>query len=80
MQPGHVSVVVGGSRGIGRALGRALARRGGSVVAVARNRDRLVATLAELHECGPSAEHSVFALDVSSASDMEDLAASCFQQ
>src|SRR5579862_412791 len=76
MRPGHVSVIVGASQGIGRAVGRLLARRGGSVVAVARNRERLAATLAELQECG-SGDHLVFALDVSVAADMRALAAAC---
>lgn len=77
MRPGHVSVIVGASQGIGRALARALARCGGSVVAVARNRDRLAATLDELRDCGRQGDHRVFALDVSIADDMQQLAADC---
>ncbi len=77
MRPGHVSVIAGASQGIGRALGRALAQRGGCVVAVARNRDALAATLAELQECGPNGDHRVFALDVSVADAMQELAAEC---
>ena len=77
MRAGHVSVVVGASQGIGRALGRALAQRGGSVVAVARNRDRLAAVLAELGECGPGGQHRMYASDVSVPEDMQLLAAEC---
>jgi 3-oxoacyl-[acyl-carrier protein] reductase len=77
MRAGHVSVVVGASQGIGRALGRVLARRGGSVVAVARNRDRLAAALAELGECGPAGQHRMYAFDASVPQDMKRLAGEC---
>lgn len=77
MRSGHVSVIVGGSQGIGRALGRALARRGGSVAVAARRRDRLEATLAELRESGRGGDHRAFALDVSVPDDMTRLAADC---
>jgi 3-oxoacyl-[acyl-carrier protein] reductase len=79
MRPGHVSVIVGASQGIGRALGRALARRGGSVVAVARNRDRLAAALAELRACG-AGDHLALARDVSIEADMQGLAAVCTER
>ena len=77
MHPGHVSVVVGASQGIGRALGRGLARRGGSVAAVARNAERLNAALAELRECGAGADHRVFSCDVTAVADMQRLAEDC---
>jgi 3-oxoacyl-[acyl-carrier protein] reductase len=76
VRAGHVSVIVGGSQGIGRALAVALARRGGSVVAVGRNRERLAATLAELRRSGPGV-HTVEALDVSVPGQMDALAAAC---
>lgn len=74
---GHVSVIVGGSRGIGRALARALARRGSNVVGVGRNSERLTATLADLQQCGPDGEHRTYALDVSAEDDMQRLAGEC---
>jgi NAD(P)-dependent dehydrogenase (short-subunit alcohol dehydrogenase family) len=77
MRAGHISVVVGASQGIGHALGRALAKRGGSVVAVARNRDRLAAALAEFGECGPGGQHRMYASDASVPEDMQLLAAEC---
>jgi len=42
---GLVAVVTGGSSGIGRAIAGALARAGGSVVVVARGKDRLAETV-----------------------------------
>jgi 3-oxoacyl-[acyl-carrier protein] reductase len=77
MQPGHVSVIVGASRGIGRAVARALARHGGSIVAVARNSDRLAAALEELRECGADGDHRAFVGDASRPDDMQELAATC---
>ena len=60
MRPGHVSVVIGASSGIGRALAVALARRGSSVAAVGRNRERLAATLAELEAANGEGRHLPF--------------------
>jgi 3-oxoacyl-[acyl-carrier protein] reductase len=80
MAPDGVSVIIGASRGIGRALGRGLARRGGSVVAVARDPHRLTETIAELRESGPEGDHCSFAGDVSSAVDMQRLASVCAER
>jgi NAD(P)-dependent dehydrogenase (short-subunit alcohol dehydrogenase family) len=47
---GKAAIVTGGSRGIGKAIARELAREGASVVIVARGREALEATAAELGE------------------------------
>jgi NAD(P)-dependent dehydrogenase (short-subunit alcohol dehydrogenase family) len=47
---GKAAIVTGGSRGIGKAVARELAREGASVVIVARGREALEATAAELSD------------------------------
>jgi NAD(P)-dependent dehydrogenase (short-subunit alcohol dehydrogenase family) len=54
---GLVAVVTGGSSGIGRAIAGALAHAGGSVVVVARGKDRLAATVDDLTAAGCRAAH-----------------------
>ncbi|MBO0684563.1 MAG: SDR family NAD(P)-dependent oxidoreductase [Candidatus Dormibacteraeota bacterium] len=47
---GKAAIVTGGSRGIGKAVARELAREGAAVAIVARDRDALEATAAELRQ------------------------------
>jgi 3-oxoacyl-[acyl-carrier protein] reductase len=77
MRPGHVSVIIGGSQGIGRSLGCALARRGGSVAAVARDVGRLAAVLSDLRASRKKGEHRVYTRDVTRPEDMQQLAQDC---
>lgn len=77
MRHGHVSAVVGGSRGIGRALARRLAAEGGHVVVAGRDAARLDATLDEMRELGPQGRHAALALDIARPEDMQALAAAC---
>ena len=59
-----VSVVTGGSSGIGRALAIALAGRGDHVVVVGRNADRLAQTCADMDTAGGAGRHESLALDI----------------
>lgn len=49
---GRTAIVTGGSSGIGRGIATALARAGAATVIVARGKDRIDATVAELSEAG----------------------------
>jgi NAD(P)-dependent dehydrogenase (short-subunit alcohol dehydrogenase family) len=66
---GRVAVVTGGSSGIGRAIARALADAGASVVLVARGEQALRATVAELAAAGGRAAH--VAADLGDRSEVE---------
>jgi len=66
---GKVSLVTGASRGIGRAIARALAAEGAHVVLAARDTARLDEALAEIHSCGGAAE--ALAVDVSARGSVE---------
>lgn len=50
---GKAALVTGGSRGIGKAIARALLREGASVALCARNAEALAQTVAELKATGP---------------------------
>jgi NAD(P)-dependent dehydrogenase (short-subunit alcohol dehydrogenase family) len=49
---GKVALITGGSRGIGRSIAEAFARRGAAVVITARKQDELDATAAEIKDGG----------------------------
>ena len=57
---GRNAVVLGGTRGIGRAIADTLAGEGCGVAVCARNADQVVATVAELRQraCAPPARPS----------------------
>ena len=76
MRQGHVSIIVGGSRGIGQAVARALAARGGNVFVIGRNRERIDATLRELRDLG-AGRHIGGVFDAAMADDMTRMAALC---
>lgn len=69
---GRAAVVTGGGRGIGRAVARALAEAGASVVVAARSEDEIRSVAAELREAGHQA-HAV-PCDVTEADEVEALA------
>ena len=70
---GKVSVVTGGGRGIGRAIARALAASGSSVVVAGRSRDVLDDTVDELRGLGARAEAVV--LDLTELASIDALVA-----
>jgi 3-oxoacyl-[acyl-carrier protein] reductase len=67
---GKVTIVTGGSRGIGAAVARWLAERGASVVVSGRDADRLAASVKDLESVG--AVHGVVA-DVAKREDVDRL-------
>ena len=76
MRQGHVGIVIGGSRGIGQAIARALAARGGNVFVIGRNRERVDATLKDLQALG-TGQHIGRVLDAAIPDDMAQMAAIC---
>jgi len=79
MRQGHVSIIVGGSRGIGQAIARALAARGGNVFVIGRNRQRVDETVGGLAARGIG-QHIGRVLDASDPDDMSEMAAVCSQK
>jgi NAD(P)-dependent dehydrogenase (short-subunit alcohol dehydrogenase family) len=75
----RVSVVTGGSSGIGRALAIALARRGDHVVVVGRNPERLSETREALSAVGDG-DALALRLDVGRPGDMAELTTTCAQR
>ncbi|MEX0799618.1 MAG: SDR family oxidoreductase [Dehalococcoidia bacterium] len=67
----RVSVVTGGSRGIGKAIAAAFLREGSRCVIAARSRDELGGTRRELAAIGPRLE--AFAADVGAEDDVRSL-------
>jgi NAD(P)-dependent dehydrogenase (short-subunit alcohol dehydrogenase family) len=80
MKAGYVSAIIGGSRGIGRALARRLAARGGHVVVIGRDASRLEAALRELEELGPERRHAALALNIAVPEDIRALAEACAER
>jgi 3-oxoacyl-[acyl-carrier protein] reductase len=70
---GQVAIVTGGSKGIGRAIGKALAQEGATVVLAARTESELMATVRELQNERLSVSGTV--ADVTSESDVNRLIA-----
>ncbi|XP_012677129.2 LOW QUALITY PROTEIN: carbonyl reductase family member 4 [Clupea harengus] len=73
----RLSVVFGGSRGIGRAVAMLLAQRGHRVVVISRNQEAAQATAAAL----PGADHKALSCDVSKEQEVqktfEDIQKTC---
>lgn len=76
MRRDHVSIIIGGSRGIGRAIARALAARGGNVFVIGRHRERIDTTLRDLKALG-AGRHIGRMLDAAVPHDMSEMAAIC---
>jgi 3-oxoacyl-[acyl-carrier protein] reductase len=66
---GQVAIVTGGSRGIGLAIGKALAEGGARVVVVARDQGRAEAAAASL----PGTGHRGYSVDVASSESVDSL-------
>ncbi len=74
----HVAVITGGSRGIGKAIGRALASKGANVVLAARSAQDLDAAVQELHTDGLAAV--AVPTDITLQEDVEMLISSTYEK
>ncbi len=74
----HVAVITGGSRGIGKAIGRALASKGAKVVLAARSARDLDAAVRELQTDGLAAV--AVPTDISLQEDVEMLISSTYEK
>jgi NAD(P)-dependent dehydrogenase (short-subunit alcohol dehydrogenase family) len=72
---GKTCIITGATSGIGRAVAEALAAMGARIVMVARNKKRGEATLAELRDRFPGAEHSVHYADLLRLAEVKRVAA-----
>ncbi len=70
---GQVAIVTGGSQGIGRAICLALARQGATVVACARNADKLKAVAEEAVGQGLPGKIHAYPLDVTQRSAIDKM-------
>ena len=72
---GKTVVITGGTSGIGEVAAVALAKMGGRIVLVARDKSRGDATLARLRDNAPSIAHSVYFADLLRLAEMKRVAA-----
>jgi NAD(P)-dependent dehydrogenase (short-subunit alcohol dehydrogenase family) len=72
---GKTVVITGGTSGIGEVAAVTLARMGGRIVLVARDKARGEATLARLRESAPGVAHSIHYADLLRLAEMKRLAA-----
>jgi len=72
---GKTCVITGATSGIGRSAAEALAAMGARIVMVARDKKRGEATLTELRERFPGADHSVHYADLLQLASMKRVAA-----
>jgi NAD(P)-dependent dehydrogenase (short-subunit alcohol dehydrogenase family) len=71
----RVAVLTGATSGIGRAAAREIARGGGTLALVARDRERADATVAELRGVSPATTVEVFLADLAVQADVRAVAA-----
>ena len=68
---GKTVVITGATSGIGEVAAIRLAEQGARIVAVARDRDRAEATLVQLRQANPAADHLAHIADLSRLSEMK---------
>jgi NAD(P)-dependent dehydrogenase (short-subunit alcohol dehydrogenase family) len=75
---GKTAVVIGGTSGIGRAIGRGLAEAGADVVPTSRRAEQVAQTAQEIRELGRRSLEAVS--DVSDKSSLEQVLAKCIAE